>query len=61
MGDFQAVMSLLSGAGDVGIYLVAFILWKFDRRLILLETTFSTHVQDDIKAMDRLLNKLDGV
>lgn len=54
-------MSLLSGAGDVGIYLVAFILWKFDRRLILLETTFSTHVQDDIKAMDRLLNKLDGV
>jgi len=42
MSDLQHLLDLLAGAGDVGIYLVAFILWKFDRRLVKIEAIVMT-------------------
>jgi len=38
MSELSGFLDLLAAGGDVGIYLVAFILWKFDRRLLKLET-----------------------
>lgn len=31
----------LSAGGDVGVWVIAAVMWKFDRRLILLETKFA--------------------
>lgn len=38
METFEAVKDLLSMGGDAGVMVLAWALWKFDRRLIRLET-----------------------
>lgn len=31
-------LELLSAAGDVGVWMLAYLFWRFDRRVIKLET-----------------------
>ncbi len=37
MQELAAALSLLSTAGDLGILAVVYLLWRMDRRLVLLE------------------------
>lgn len=33
----------LAAGGDVGVWVIAAVLWKFDRRIFRLETLFANH------------------
>lgn len=39
MDGLELFKDFLAAGGDIGVYVVAWILWKFDRRLLKLETT----------------------
>lgn len=49
--EFEALKSVIETGGDVGIYLIAWITWRFDRRLIRLETTIGRR-KEDVQVFD---------
>ncbi len=39
------LLNFLAGAGDVGIWVLIVVVWKFDRRLFQLELNFKNHIE----------------
>ena len=43
----EELLPLLAAGGDIGIWVVVAVLWKFDRRIFRLETIMKDH--DDLE------------
>lgn len=60
MGEVKAFLDLLQAGGNVAMIGLFFLMWKFDRRLIKIETTMDGHLRDEKyihKIVDRVLQK----
>ena len=63
MSDVAAFLSMLQAGGDVAMIGLFFLMWKFDRRLIRIETTMEAHLRDEKyihRIVDRVLLKARG-
>jgi len=60
MSDVAAFLSLLQAGGNAAMIGLFFLMWRFDRRLIKIETTMDGHLKDEKyvhKIVDRVLRK----
>ena len=57
MTDVAAFLSMLQAGGDVAMIGLFFLMWKFDRRLIRIETTMEAHLQDE-KYIHKIVNQV---
>ena len=49
IGDLQGLLKLLEAGGNVAMIGLFFMMWKFDRRLIKIETTLLIHLKEEDK------------
>lgn len=49
----EGLLKFISAGGDVGIYVLIFVIWKFNERLIKLEVTISLLLKGYISAMEQ--------
>ena len=57
MTDVAAFLSMLQAGGDVAMIGLFFLMWKFDRRLIRIETTMDAHLKDE-KYIHKIVNQV---
>ena len=49
LSELQGLLKLLEAGGNVAMIGLFFLMWKFDRRLIRIETTLFMHLKDEKK------------
>ena len=61
----MSIAELFALAGDVGVWAIVAVLWRFDRRIVRLELQQSAivkdlgeHIQREESKLDRLLEKM---
>jgi hypothetical protein len=47
MIDFSSFLQMLQAGGNVAMIGLFFLMWKFDRRLVAIETTMKFHLKDE--------------
>jgi len=60
MSEVVGFFSLLQAGGNAAMIGLFFMMWRFDRRLIRIETTMDGHLRDEKyihKVVDRVLGK----
>jgi len=57
MGDVKAFLDLLQAGGNAAMIGLFFLMWKFDRRLIKIETTMAGHLRDE-KYIHRIVDRV---
>ena len=45
--DLQGLLSMLQAGGNAAMIGLFFLMWKFDRRLVRIETTLGLHLKDE--------------
>jgi hypothetical protein len=48
------ILHILGATGDVGIILLVLIMWRFDRRLLLIETVLNSHISSHSEEESKL-------
>jgi len=48
----------LSAGGDIGVWVIAAVVWKFDRRLLMLETRFALRDQKCDETHETILKQV---
>lgn len=60
MSEVASFLSLLQAGGNMAMIGLFFLMWRFDRRLIKIETTMDAHLKDETyihKVVDRVLHQ----
>lgn len=47
MGEFSAFLDIIDAGGSVGIFALLFVMWKFDRRLLIIELFIKSKLKGD--------------
>jgi len=57
MSDVAAFLSMLQAGGNAAMIGLFFMMWRFDRRLIKIETTMAGHLADE-KYIHRIVDRV---
>lgn len=57
MSDIKAFLDLLQAGGNAAMIGLFFLMWKFDRRLIKIETTLTSHLANE-QYIHRLVDRI---
>ena len=55
----EDLIRLLSVGGDIGIWALVYIVYRFDNRLLKLEITMQSHIENDGKAHKQFETRLN--
>lgn len=55
----EQILAALQVSGDIGIWVLVYVVWKFDRRIFKLELTLHNHIAEDAKQHKELDKRLD--